>query len=181
MSHKVIIMKRFPRYDLKKNDTLGIKSHLSNYANMCCDQLWVKRGRPENISIVQLEGMDSSNYVHNVVYGGKSTGSYDGLHFRGEHSARHLTYRAVQAIKGVIKPKKNRSTGRDNTTSSRAQSGAGRKPANQRSAKPGTNQSQWANGHQSATGNQGVRYSDVVSNRNKFSIPTKNRFNVLGN
>ena len=36
---KVIIIKRMPRFDPRKDDILGIKSQLSHYANTCYDQL----------------------------------------------------------------------------------------------------------------------------------------------
>lgn len=102
MLKRVIIVKRLPRYDTNKDDILGIKSQLSEFANTCYDQLWVKRGRPNNIHIVQLEGLNSNNYLRKIVYGETKTRNYDGVHLRGQHAARHFTYRAVQAVKSLI-------------------------------------------------------------------------------
>ena len=62
----------------------------------------MKRGRPENIHIVQLDGLNSSDYIRKIVFGETNKENYDGVHFRGPHAARHLTYRAVQAIKSII-------------------------------------------------------------------------------
>ena len=54
---RVIIIKRLPRYDRSRDDILGIKSQLSEYANACYDQLWIKKGCPDNIFAVQLNGL----------------------------------------------------------------------------------------------------------------------------
>ena len=182
---KVIIVKRLPRYDSNTDDILGIKPQLSNFANICYDQLWVKKGRPNNIQIVELDGLDSTDYLRNIVYG-ENTGNYDGLHLRGPHAARHFTYRAVQAVKSIIggfvkQPRKtNVKSNHRNCPQAKYQSA--NKPTNQRSDKPGHSQSQGVNsGHQSAAGAQGGRYSDVVTGKNKYSVPVGNRFDVLGN
>ena len=99
---KVIILKRLPRFDKSVEDTLGIKSQLSKYGNNCLDQQYIKRGRPENIYIVELNGLDSSQYLRKIVYGDINSENYDGVHLRGQHASRHFTYRAVQAIKDII-------------------------------------------------------------------------------
>jgi hypothetical protein len=88
---KVIIIKRLPRFDPRKNDSLGMKSQLSKYANTCYDQLWVKRGRPDNIHIVNLDSLDSYEYLRNIIFGEQSKYNYDGIHFRGAHASRHFT------------------------------------------------------------------------------------------
>ena len=183
---KVIIVKRLPRFDPSKDDVLGIKSELSIYANTCYDQLWVKKGRPENIHIVQLDGLDSSNYIRKIVFGETNRDNYDGVHFRGPHAARHFTYRAVQAIKSIINGSgkqqiyQNKNDNHRNCPQAKYQSLGNR--ANQRSDKLSSSQSQWLNsGQQSTVNSSGVRYSDVVAGRNQFSVPVANRFKVLGN
>ena len=97
---KVIIIKRLPRYDRSRDDILGIKAQLSEY-----DQLWVKRGCPANILITKLNGLNSSGYLRNIIFGETNNANYDGIHLRGPHAVRHFTYRAVQAVKSVIYPK----------------------------------------------------------------------------
>ena len=178
---RVIIVKRLPRFDLSKDDDLGIKSELSNYANACYQQLWVKRGRPENIYIVQLDGLDSSNYIRKIVYGETNKENYDGVHLRGPHAARHLTYRVVQAIKSIITGSSEQQSHRNNKDNHRdcpqAQFQSQRRSANQRTQNNGQSQSKGSNsGHQSS-----VRYSDVVAGRRQYSVPVANRFKVLGN
>ena len=184
MLKRVIIVKRLPRYDTNKDDILGIKSQLSEFANTCYDQLWVKRGRPNNIHIVQLEGFNSNNYLRKIVYGETKNRNYDGVHLGGQHTARHFTYRAVQAVKSLISKPFNQS--QDNNVKSnhrnspQTQYQSEQRRAIQRLEQPG--QSQRANfGHQSVGGAQGARYSDIVKGKNNYSVPVGNRFEVLGN
>jgi hypothetical protein len=184
MLKRVIIVKRLPRYDSNKVDILGIKYQLSDFANMCYDQLWVKRGRPNNIHIVQLEGLDSTHYLHNIVYGEINAKNYDGVHLRGPHATRHFTYRAVQAVKSIIsesvkQPRKTNTKSSNHRNCPQAQY---QRRTNQRSDKHGPSQSQGIkSGHQSTAGTQGVRYSDALTGNHKYSIPVGNRFDVLGN
>lgn len=168
----IIIVKRLPRLDS------SIKSQLSTFANTCYDQLWAKRGCPENISIVQIEGLDSTAYLRNIVYGNKNKESYDALHLRGPHGARHLTYRAVQAVKGLIVGNiKQRISKRRNKNTEQTKV----RSTNQRQGPASHGQSQRTNYRQSAGGAQGVRYSDAVSGGNQYSVPVGNRFDILGN
>ena len=69
--NKVVIVKRHPRYDRRKDDFLGIKSQLSKYANACLDQLWVKRCSPDTIRIVEIAGIESDGFphLHDILYG----------------------------------------------------------------------------------------------------------------
>ena len=52
---KVIIIKRLPRFDKPSDDILGIKSQLSTFSNLVYEQLLIKKGKPKNIHIVELE------------------------------------------------------------------------------------------------------------------------------
>ena len=106
------------------------------------------------------------------------------IHLRGAHTARHFTKRSIEAVKSIIvgpvkqrapKPK-NQNTEDYHRTCPQAQ--YQRKGTNQKSANFSNSQSESS---QSATGSQGVRYSDVVSGRSKYSVPVGNRFDVLGN
>ena len=101
---KVMIVKRLPRHDRSRDDIIGIKSKLSRYGNAYFNQLWDKRGSPENIKIVELAGMETNGYpyLHDIVYGKHSSPDYDGIHLQGLHAKRHYTYRAVQAMKPEI-------------------------------------------------------------------------------
>ena len=45
----------------------------------------------------------SRKYLRNIIYGNPNNSNYDGLHLRGEYAQRHYTYRAIMAIKPVIR------------------------------------------------------------------------------
>ena len=102
---KVIIIKRLPRFDKGSADLMNIKAKLSEYGNSAYEQIWLRRGSPANISIVDL-ALDCSgpkrNYLREIIYGNPNSSSFDGLHLRGEFSHRHFTYRAVTAIKPIL-------------------------------------------------------------------------------
>ena len=49
---KVIIVKRLPRYDRSSKDILQIKSQMSSFGNTVYDQIWQKKGSPENIQVI---------------------------------------------------------------------------------------------------------------------------------
>ena len=52
---EVIILKRLPRYDKRSQDMIGIKSELSEFANIAYNKLWRKSGSPQNIKIVDID------------------------------------------------------------------------------------------------------------------------------
>ena len=182
---RVIIIKRLPRHDRSRDDILGIKSQLSEYANTCYDQLWLRNGRPENISIVELSSLESTGYLRNIIYGERTSENYDGIHLRGPHAVRHFSYRAVQAIRRVIisPAKSERKKEQDNHRNCpQAVFQSRQRSTNQRPAKSARYQSHTANdGYQSSVGTQEVRYSDVVKGGTKhdYNVPTQNKFNLL--
>ena len=99
----VIIVKRLPRYDRSSKDILGIKSKLSAFGNTVYDQLWMRRGCPKNIHIVELNlNCQDSAYLKKVIFDDVKNINFDGIHLRGPGASRHFTYRAVQAIKPVL-------------------------------------------------------------------------------
>ena len=51
----VVIIKRLPRFDDAGKETRKLKSDLSEYGNQVYDQLFLKRGRPGKIRIVELD------------------------------------------------------------------------------------------------------------------------------
>ena len=131
-----------------------------------------------------MYSLDSTEYLRDIIYGEKGKDNYDGIHFRGPHAGRHFTYRSIEAVKSIIiGPVKQRVSRKKNSNTEdyhRAcpQAQYQRKGTNQRSANFSNSQSESS---QSATGSQGVRYSDVVSGKSKYSVPVGNRFDVLGN
>ena len=96
-------MKRLARYDRSARDILGIKSQLSKYANHVYDQLWIQRGCPSRIHIIELElGSDDYPHLKNIIFGTNSDPQYDGIHLIGEGATRHFTYRVLQKISKII-------------------------------------------------------------------------------
>jgi hypothetical protein len=70
---QVVIVKRLPRYDRGSADLLKIKSKLSEFGNSVYNQVWIKRGCPSNIRIVEIEfgcsdGPDRA-YLRKIIYG----------------------------------------------------------------------------------------------------------------
>ena len=96
----VIIVKRLPRFDRKSKDMLGIKSKLSKFANHVYDQLWLKRGSPTRIHVVDLNlDCEEYPYLKETIFGKPSNPDYDGIRLIGPGASRQLNYRAVQTIK----------------------------------------------------------------------------------
>ena len=99
----VVIVKRLSRFDRTSSDISGIKTQLSKFANHVYDQLWLKRGSPDRIHIIELAlGCDKYPHLRNIVYGKHNNPKYDGIHLTGDAAGRHFTYRAIQAIYPII-------------------------------------------------------------------------------
>ena len=107
----VVILKRLPRFDRSANDLINIKSNLSEFANMVYDQLWIQRGSPERIHIVDIQLVKNGGYLRDLIYGTPENSHYDGIHLNGSGASRQFTYRVIQALKPVIaKPNINPKT-----------------------------------------------------------------------
>ena len=185
---RIILIKRLPRFDRSRDDIIGIKSQLSNYGNNCYDQQFIKRGRPDNIHIVELDGLDSQGYLRSIVYGEVNKENYDGIHLRGRHASRHFSYRVISAIKRIIKCSRNPINPRVNNerkadfhrTCPQAKYQAQKSQANQKPSQFSSQSKQANSGHQSAFSTQGVRYSDVVTGgHNYYNVPTQNKYAPL--
>ena len=178
----VIILKRLPRFDRSSNDLIKIKSNLSDFANQMYDQLWLRRGCPERIHIVDIKLAGNSQYLKDLICGTVDKPRYDGIHLIGSGASRHFTYRTINAIKPFIsKPNINQkkpyfwrqkqTTGNTNAQQSHLdcpqavymrQSSGGR-----------------------LTARSGILYSDILKGSSQqktdctYSVQTKNFFNPL--
>ena len=173
-----------------------MRSDLSEFANSVYDQVWIKRGRPEKIQIVELDlKCSQSNYLKSIIFGNPGEARVDGVHLRGKSAARHFTYRAIQAIKPIIKnpfceldcPQQRYQRG----ISANHRAGFEVKAsANQR---PAFDNQPWQFSQGERNG-KGQNYAEVVKkgNTNKQaganqgvptynSVPVYNQFEVLGN
>ena len=100
----MVIVKRLARFDKASNEIRKIRSDLSEYGNSVYDQILLKRGRPEKIQIVDFDlKCSESGYLKGLIFGKPGEQRFDGVHLRGKGAKRHFTYRAVQAIKPVIR------------------------------------------------------------------------------
>ena len=158
---QVIIVKRPQRFDRSSQDILGIKPKLSEYANKVYDQCLLKTSKPGNIHLVELDLIQNSSHLKQIVYGHQKDDNYDGIHFVGAGSSRHLTYRAIQSISKVIR--KPNQTKKLNSFSRARVLPARKKP--QQTNHSNNNYSQTNQGQSARAGHSGRSdrfYSDVL-------------------
>ena len=102
---KVFIFKRLPRFDKGSADLMRIKSQLSEFGNSIYDQLWLRKGSPKNIQVLEFDlgcsGQNRSN-LRRIIYGDPNSSYFDGLHLRGRGAQRHFNYRASKALKSAL-------------------------------------------------------------------------------
>ena len=180
---KVIIVKRLPRFDRGSDDILQMKSKLSEFGNTCYDQLWRKRGSPENIKIVNIDlQVSSSKYLKYLIFGDPSLKNYDGIHMRGEGGARHFTYRTIQAVREIIHPGSNKGCLK-NKPERKLKEPNYLKNDTSHTTCPQAVYQKWkkiereVNSASNLKPSQSRTYAEVVDNR--YAVPTKNRFNPL--
>ena len=128
-------------------------------------QLWVKKGSPKNINIVNFElGSENSPHLQKLIYGNPASNLFDGIHLHGEGASRHLTYRAVQAIKPVLKTNVQPMLQPDRFS-----------PFSSHRSCP------QAIFHQQQRSKQAQMYRNKKDSYMSYNIPTQNSFEVLGN
>ena len=76
---------------------------MSSCGNTVYDQIWQKKGSPENIKIIEIDlKCSSSTYLKELIFGNAASSSFDGIHLRGKAASQHFTYRAIGAIKETL-------------------------------------------------------------------------------
>ena len=176
---KVFIVKRLPRYDRAPDDILQIKSQLSQFGNAQYDCLWLKRGSPKNIHIVEIEGLECSGYMKELVYGNPVRKNYDGVHLRGDGAARQFTYRAIKSLKQILCRAKSPSRQRPVHVNDRPNV-HNNCPQQQYKSHVKKNRAKF--GKPNYVGAPDVRlYSEVAAEGSihSYQVPTANRFNPL--
>ena len=146
------------------------------------DQLWLRRGSPERIHIVDIKLLEKEGYLKDIIYGSHENQRYDGIHLIGQGASRHFTYRAVQAISPIIsKPNPDRKL----SSFSRV------RQTNYRQSDKDNHQNcpQTRHMRQSANGGQWKRsdrlFSEVLKgssqqkSKQMYTVPTSNFFNPL--
>ena len=100
----VVIVKRYPRFDSVYDDPIGIKKELSNFANQVYDHEFLRKGSPSNIHIIDVPlSCEKSPHLQDLIYGKRSSLTFNGYKMVGEGASRHLTYRTKQALMPLIK------------------------------------------------------------------------------
>ena len=175
---KVLIVKRFPRYDRSSDDILQMKSKLSEFGNVSYDQLWKRKGSPENIQIVNIDlQTSSSKHLKYLIFGDPSMKNYDGIHLRGKGATRHFTYRTINTLRKVIHPEKYEEPEIRSPKSTYVKNDVSHTNC------PQAMYQKWRKIENESAQKQFLKppqtrlYSEVVDNR--YSVPTKNRFNPL--
>ena len=165
---KVIIVKRLPRNDPLVSDPIGIKKKISKFGNNAYDQLWFKRGAPKNIHVVNFDlGCEESPHLQKLIFGNPASQQFDGVHLRGNGASRHLTYRAVQAIKPVL-----------NNSVHPSKMYAGSMPLTSHQICPQAIYQQEQHRFKSQAQ---MHQNTHTGSRIIYNIPTKNSYEVLGN
>ena len=188
---KIIIVKRLARFDRGSTDLIKIKSELSKFGNAVYDQLWLKRGRPDRIQIVDVNlKCSDSGYLKNLIFGNPDFSNYDGVHLRGKAASRHFTYRAVQAVKPVLgisirtwkpSPRPHNENPVICGTNCPQQQYQQQKWTNQSSGFGGPSRKHLHQFDSQNTGHENRAYADAVINgqNRKYNVPTSNFWDHL--
>ena len=164
---KVVIIKRLPRFDCSSQDILNIKSSLSKFANSVYDQMWTKRGSPNDIKIIELSlNVETPGYLRDLIFSSKRSKIFDGIHLNGPGGSRHFTYRAVQGLRSLLP---------HNGKPSAAAIPRPRQTTTNYALDNHTDCPQARYQHQQRQAKLSKSYSDAV----RYSIPTSNRFHPL--
>ena len=183
----VVIVKRPPRFDKTTNDILGIKQKISDYANKIYDQCVLKSSNAERIHLVELDLIQKSNYLKELIYGRQDNERYDGIHLAGSGSSRHFTYRVVQSLKQILEDRKSKML-HSHYHSGRSErlSRAERKSEEyDHTHCPQAQYQRVMRGNRAFGPRQYVSYASVVKSNIRdeqnynFAIPTRNRFDQL--
>ena len=106
---KVVIFKRMFRCDPIKDDPTQIKNKLSEFGNSVLDDLWLSKGCPKKINIVQ-QSLECSGDLLTDRFGSPMERGFDGIHMRGKMAVQHYTGSVINALVNIIpgcKPIKN--------------------------------------------------------------------------
>ena len=93
----VLIFKRIFRCDTLKNDPTQIRSKLSDFGNRVLDDLWLTKGCPKNIKIVE-QPLKCQGDLRVSRFGFPSAQGYDGVHMRGKLAVQHYTGSLINVV-----------------------------------------------------------------------------------
>ena len=150
----VIIMEHAPRHDISTVDPTGIKAKLAIFANSTFTQLWHSSHMKDKI-VVGRHNLKCKDDMINAWYKDDWSGRFDGVHMYGSHGRNAYTKSVLQIIKYVL-------CSQQQNISSSSSSHSGCPQTLFQKA-----QRQKTSGHK--------------SNRNIYTVPVSNQFDVLGN
>ena len=152
---KVVIMEHAPRHDVPNVDPTGIKPRLAKLANLTFVQLWQSSNMKDNI-LIGKHSLDCTRTGDQLAarYMDDRNGRYDGVHMYGSHG-KHVYTKSVLDIMKAILPQSS-------TPSSSLHSSCPQTKYQQKQTKNMSSQAK----HQ---------------NKNIYTIPVNNQFDILGN
>ena len=156
----VVIMEHAPRFDVAFNDPTGLKSKLATFANSTLAQLW-QSSPMKNKIVIGKHTLDCPDDMINAWYKDDSSSRYDGVHLYGSRGRDAYTKSVLEIIKSAL-PTPQYKTGSASSSSS-----------------PHANCAQAV--YQRAQKQKRATNSAHQSSNNAYSVPTNNRFEVLGN
>ena len=154
---KVVLMTHIPRYDLKQDDPMSLKPVLSQLYNNTILQLWI-HSPLKNKLFIGSHNLDCTGGIKASRYHNIQRGLYDGIHMFGSSGMKAYTNSVINILQSAEITKTTDSKD-DHSNCEQFQY------QNRRRNK---------NGYPSFTQAQPSQYQ-------KYSVPTKNTFNILGN
>jgi hypothetical protein len=150
---KVILVQHPPRYDEPHVDPTQLKPKLAKLANNIYNQLWHSSGLKDKI-VIAPHTLDCSDDLIDARYKDDRTGRYDGIHMYGAGAKQAYTHSLLQIFKSFLpSPVVSESSPSFHSTCP---------------------QTRFMNSRKKKTLSANQR-------SNKYSVPTSNKFGVLGN
>ena len=154
---KVVIMEHAPRHDVAQVDPTKLKPKLAKYANSVLTEMLLSSDAKDLIMIGK-HSLDISEDMVDTVFRDDWTGRFDGVHMYNGRGASLYTKSVVQIFKALLSPHQMESNG---STSSPSSSFHDACPQAQYQERQRKKQSQM--------------------NNDRYSIPVRNQFDILGN
>ena len=150
----VLIMEHAPRYDEARIHPTGTKAMLAKYANSTFQTLWDTSNMKDKI-VIGKHSLNCKEDMINALYKEDNTGRFDGVHFNSKRGTEAFTLSVLKMIINALPPKTPKNSS--------------------------TTYSSHFNCPQSDRQRQKQMKTNYTSNQNIYSVPTNNKFTVLGN
>ena len=148
----VLIMEHAPRHDEARIDPTGTKAKLAVYANSTFQTLWDRSEMKDKI-VLGKHSLNCREDMVNAWYKDDNTGRFDGIHFNSRRGKEAFTLSVLKMILNALPLKTHKNSF---TSSSHVNC-----PQSERQ--------------------RAQKQKEMKPNQNIFTIPTSNKFSVLGN